>query len=140
MFTPELKNYFDENEIEPTLLMVRSRSAGKEEVPCCYIKHDITGDRYKELSELIRGTLTSCSLDMRTILLVPSSDLGPKISLLDAVESASQHMNGKKNERVRVVTSFDSEEPEAAPVKKAVVKKAVAKKAPAKKKVAKKPS
>lgn len=167
MFDHRLKQYFVDNDINPIILEATSRST-KNKVMMAYFPHAITGDEYANLSRLTRNLFTSCALDLKHLLLIPTSDLGKNINLMDAIDTASYHLEGKTPRRISHVEVYDlsslektpepvvekkttTRKPRAtssaakkspaarkAPAKKAPVKKAPAKKAPAKKAVAKK--
>ncbi len=96
----ELKKYLVSNKIEPVHIEVQSRSGAKEAVECCYFKHPIEGDEYRTLAALIKGTWSSCAMGVNTVLLIPSKDLGPTISIIDAISTAESHKSGKAVKRV----------------------------------------
>lgn len=157
MFDHNLKQYFVDKDIKPTVLEVQSRSS-KKKVMMAYFPHPISGAEYQALSRLTRNLFSSCALDLKHILLIPSSDLGKNINLMDAIDTASHHVEGKTPRRVSFIEEYDlsslektveekkapEKKPRAGAAKRTVKAKSEAKKktlktekpaAPAKKKV-----
>lgn len=106
MFSHELKQYFVDNKIDPTILEVQSRSS-KKKVMLAYFKHPINGEEYKQIQPLIKGLFTSCALDLEHLLLMPITDLGVNINLMDAIDTASYHLEGKTPRRISFIESYD---------------------------------
>lgn len=159
MLNHEFKQYLVDNNIKPVTIEVQSRST-QQWIPLIYFKHDIGGDSYARLSSVSRNLFTTCALTGDTILVMPKELLGSHINLMDAIDSATLHLEGRSNRRVRETEGMDLSKMAPTPVvekTKPVVKKPAAskkgpaasaekktparKKAPSKKKVAaKKPS
>ena len=99
MLSNELQKYLLDNKVEPVYIDIQSTSHGKATVPCFYMKHPVSGQEYKDLSAVISGKWVSCVLDVSTLLLVPKEHLGPSISILDAVQAATNHRLGKTTAR-----------------------------------------
>ena len=108
MHLPEqLCQYLVDLDISPTCIQIQSRSGGHEVVDVCYFRHPISGDEFKTLAAVVRGEFTTCALTLDTVVLIPIRDLGTKINLIDAIDAASLHLEGRPNRRVKDSFTMD---------------------------------